>query len=171
MHYKQMDVDEIVSCLQLSSEVTAMIETATIEEGGGRYLFESQREADIYNTALEMNEELECDDRTYEYVDLDEAMKRANETDYGLSFSIFTESEANYQRAMIEVPSGIINWNRATNGASGRLPFGGVGKSGNHRPAALMAPEYCSYPVASLSKPYGEFDQNPSPGFPQEVWK
>lgn len=75
VHYKQMDVDEIVVCLQLTSEVNAMIETASIEEGGGRYLFESQREADIYNTALEMNEELECDDRTYEYVDLDEAMK------------------------------------------------------------------------------------------------
>lgn len=102
---------------------------------------------------------------------LDEAFVRANETDYGLSFSIFTQSEAHYRRAMIEVPSGIINWNRATNGASGRLPFGGVGKSGNHRPAALMAPEYCSYPVASLSKPYGEFSQNPIQGFPQEVWK
>lgn len=75
VHYKQMDVDEIVVCLQLTSEVNAMVETASIEEGGGRYLFESQREADIYNTALEMNEELECDDRTYEYVDLDEAME------------------------------------------------------------------------------------------------
>ncbi len=42
---------------------------------GERYLFESQREADIFNTALEMNEELECDDRTYEYADLDEAME------------------------------------------------------------------------------------------------
>ena len=72
---------------------------------------------------------------------------------------------------MIEVPSGIVNWNRATNGASGRLPFGGVGKSGNHRPAALFAPEYCSYPVASLTKPFGDYDKSPSPGFPQEVWK
>ena len=103
--------------------------------------------------------------------DLDEAFERATHTDYGLSFSIFTESEENYRRALIEVPSGIINWNRATNGASGRLPFGGVGKSGNHRPAALFAPEYCSYPVASMQKPFGEFSQSPSPGFPQEVWK
>lgn len=103
--------------------------------------------------------------------DIDEAFKRASHTDYGLSFSIFTREEAHYRRAMIEVPSGIVNWNRATNGASGRLPFGGVGKSGNHRPAALFAPEYCSYPLASLTKPYGEFSKNPSPGFPQEVWK
>jgi len=103
--------------------------------------------------------------------DLDEAFSRATHSDYGLSFSIFTKSEEAYRRAMIEVPSGIINWNRATNGASGRLPFGGVGKSGNHRPAALMAPEYCSYPVASLRSTYGEFSLKPSPGFPQEVWK
>lgn len=74
-HYKQMDVNEIVVCLQLSTEVTAMRETATREEGGDTYLFESQREVDIYNTALEMNEELECDERTYEYADLDKAME------------------------------------------------------------------------------------------------
>lgn len=103
--------------------------------------------------------------------DLDEAFTRSTHNDYGLSFSLFSESRKNYERALVEVPSGIVNWNRATNGASGRLPFGGVGKSGNHRPAALFAPEYCSYPVASMTKPYGEFSENPSPGFPQEVWK
>lgn len=103
--------------------------------------------------------------------DLDQAFERAGHSDYGLSFSIFSQSEEVYKRALQEVPSGIVNWNRATNGASGRLPFGGVGKSGNHRPAALFAPEYCSYPVASLQKPYGEFNKTPSPGFPQEVWK
>lgn len=103
--------------------------------------------------------------------DLDEAFTRACHSDYGLSFSIFSESELTYRRAMVEVPSGIINWNRATNGASGRLPFGGVGKSGNHRPAALFAPEYCAYPVASLRKPFAEVNKQPCPGFPQEVWK
>ena len=103
--------------------------------------------------------------------DLDEAFERATHSDYGLSFSIFCKSEDVYRRALMEVPSGIVNWNRATNGASGRLPFGGLGKSGNHRPAALFAPEYCAYPVASLHKPYGEVDKTPSPGFPQEVWK
>lgn len=103
--------------------------------------------------------------------DLDEAFARAQDTDYGLAFSIFSESEETFRRALDEVPSGIVNWNRATNGASGRLPFGGTGKSGNHRPAALFAPEYCAYPVASLSKPFAEVDRTPCPGFPQEVWK
>lgn len=103
--------------------------------------------------------------------DLDDAFRRAQDTDYGLAFSVFSESEATYRRALDEVPSGIVNWNRATNGASGRLPFGGTGKSGNHRPAALFAPEYCAYPVASLSKPYAQVDRTPCPGFPQEVWR
>ena len=109
---------------------------------------------------------------TIEHVaDLDEAFRRAEHSDYGLSFSIFSQSEETYRRAMTEVSSGIINWNRATNGASGRLPFGGVGKSGNHRPAALFAPEYCSYPVASMQLPFGQVNREPCPGFPQEVWK
>lgn len=30
------------------------------------------------------------------------------------------------------------------------LPFGGVGKSGNDRPAGVLSTQYCSYPVASL---------------------
>ena len=28
-------------------------------------------------------------------------------------------------------------------------PFGGVGISGNHRPGAAYAADYCAYPVAS----------------------
>ena len=29
-------------------------------------------------------------------------------------------------------------------------PFGGVGNSGNHRPSAFYAADYCAYPVASI---------------------
>jgi succinylglutamic semialdehyde dehydrogenase len=44
----------------------------------------------------------------------------------------------------------VVNWNRPTTGASGKLPFGGVGDSGNHRPSAYYAADYCAYPVASM---------------------
>ena len=30
------------------------------------------------------------------------------------------------------------------------MPFGGLGESGNHRPSAYYAADYCAYPVASL---------------------
>lgn len=76
VHYKQMDVDEIIVCVQLNSEISEMLEVATTEEGDDRYLFETQREADIFNSAVAMNAELECEDRTYDYTDLDEAMTR-----------------------------------------------------------------------------------------------
>ena len=34
--------------------------------------------------------------------------------------------------------------------ASSAAPFGGIGQSGNNRPSAFYAADYCSYPVASL---------------------
>ena len=40
-----------------------------------------------------------------------------------------------FQRFEAEVRAGVLNWNRQTTGASGAAPFGGVGRSGNHRPA------------------------------------
>ena len=80
-HYKQMDVDEIVFCLQLNSEANAMIEAATFDEGSDTYLFESRRESDIYNSVIAMSDELECSERTYDYSDLDKAMERIEKND------------------------------------------------------------------------------------------
>ena len=37
-----------------------------------------------------------------------------------------------------------------TTGAAGDMPFGGLGASGNHRPSAYYAADYCAYPVASF---------------------
>jgi succinylglutamic semialdehyde dehydrogenase len=44
----------------------------------------------------------------------------------------------------------VANWNRPTTGAAGTAPFGGLGDSGNHRPSAYYAADYCAYPVASF---------------------
>ncbi|MHB2016438.1 MAG: aldehyde dehydrogenase family protein [Candidatus Xenobia bacterium] len=100
---------------------------------------------------------------------LQEAIDRANDTDYGLALSIFTRERATFERVMREVPCGVVNWNRSTTGATGKLPFGGLGQSGNHRPSALFAPLYCTYPVAELDNPYGTVPEKPCPGFPAEV--
>ena len=48
-----------------------------------------------------------------------------------------------------DVRAGVINWNKPTNGAPSNAPFGGVGLSGNHRPSAFYAADYCAYPVTS----------------------
>lgn len=81
--------------------------------------------------------------------DLDAGIAEANNTRFGLSASLIGGSPDDYGRFWANIRAGIINWNRPTNGASSKAPFGGIGLSGNHRPAAYYAADYCAYPVAS----------------------
>jgi succinylglutamic semialdehyde dehydrogenase len=81
--------------------------------------------------------------------DFDEAIAEANNTRFGLSAALIGGSPQDYNRFWANIRAGIVNWNRPTNGASSAAPFGGVGLSGNHRPAAFYAADYCAYPVAS----------------------
>jgi len=74
----------------------------------------------------------------------------ANATPFGLAMSVFTTSVERFERLEPHLRCGVLNFNRSTVGASGMLPFGGVKNSGNHRPAASLAPAYCTYPVSTL---------------------
>lgn len=56
-----------------------------------------------------------------------------------LSCSIFTRDDAAFTRLATVLTYGIVNRNRPTAGARSDLPFGGCGRSGNGRPAALAA--------------------------------
>ncbi len=82
--------------------------------------------------------------------ELDEAIAQANVTQFGLVASVFTQSQPVYHHCLEGLEMGLVNWNKSTVGASSRLPFGGLKKSGNHFPTALSAPIYCTTPVASL---------------------
>ncbi len=82
--------------------------------------------------------------------DVEEAVAIANATDYGLAMSVFTADEARFEDISYDLQTGILNMNRSTVGASSRLPFGGVKKSGNHRPSAVLAGLYCTYPQSQL---------------------
>lgn len=82
--------------------------------------------------------------------DLDHAIQLANQTRFGLAAGFLGDNEADYQYFLSGIRAGVVNWNRQTTGASGRLPFGGIGASGNHRPSGFFAADYCSFPVASL---------------------
>ncbi|MGZ3233792.1 MAG: succinylglutamate-semialdehyde dehydrogenase [Croceibacterium sp.] len=79
----------------------------------------------------------------------DEAIAEANNTRFGLSASLIGGNPQEYSRFWANIRAGIVNWNRPTNGASSAAPFGGIGLSGNHRPAAFYAADYCAYPVTS----------------------
>jgi len=81
---------------------------------------------------------------------LDEALAQAGATRYGLAASIFTPDAHAQRRFLHEVRAGCLNVNTGTAGASSKLPFGGLGLSGNHRPAGSFALDYCAYPVASM---------------------
>jgi succinylglutamic semialdehyde dehydrogenase len=79
----------------------------------------------------------------------DAALQEANNTRYGLSASLIGGTAQLYDKFWANIRAGIVNWNRATNGAPSNAPFGGVGLSGNHRPSAYYAADYCAYPVVS----------------------
>jgi len=81
---------------------------------------------------------------------IEEALAINNSSGFGLVMSLFTKDRALFEKALIEAQVGVLNWNRTTNGASSKLPFGGMNKSGNDRPSGNAAVQYCTVPVASL---------------------
>lgn len=78
------------------------------------------------------------------------AIAAANATRYGLSAGLVSDDPANWEHFIRRIRAGVVNFNRPTTGAAGDMPFGGLGASGNHRPSAYYAADYCAYPVASF---------------------
>jgi len=97
--------------------------------------------------------------KVFRFNDFDKAIEIANDTSYGLSAGLLSDNAALYDRFLSRIRAGIVNWNRPITGASSAAPFGGVGKSGNHRASAYYAADYCAYPVASV-----ELDEVTLPG-------
>jgi succinylglutamic semialdehyde dehydrogenase len=97
------------------------------------------------------------------------AIAQANATEYGLVAGLLSDDEALWQRFLAEVRAGIVNWNRPTTGAASTAPFGGIGKSGNHRPSAYYAADYCAYPVASMESDRLEMPEQLPPGLMFQV--
>lgn len=94
----------------------------------------------------------------------DAAIAEANRTAYGLAAGLVSDSRQLYERFFRAIRAGVVSWNRPTTGASGALPFGGVGLSGNHHPSGYFAADYCSYPVASLEHPKLTLPSQLAPG-------
>ncbi len=81
---------------------------------------------------------------------LDQALAQADATDFGLVASVFTKDDAVWRACVDGLRVGCLNRNTGTAGASSRLPFGGLGRSGNLRPAGSFAVDLAAYPLASL---------------------
>lgn len=96
--------------------------------------------------------------------DFDAAIEEANATRFGLAAGLISDDGELWDRFSQEIRAGVVNWNRQTTGASGAAPFGGVGMSGNHRPAGYYAADYSAWPMASLVAAGPVRDEEPSPG-------
>ena len=79
-----------------------------------------------------------------------DAIEQANATEFGLASAIFTDDRGEFETFLERSRAGCVNWNTGTAGASSKLPFGGLGKSGNHRPAGAFSVDYCAMPIASM---------------------
>ena len=82
--------------------------------------------------------------------DFDAALAEANATRFGLAAGLLSDDRACHDAFYPAIRAGVVNWNQPLTGASSAAPFGGIGLSGNHRPSAYYAADYCAHPVASL---------------------
>jgi len=103
--------------------------------------------------------------QVYRVPTFEAAIERANATQYGLSGGLVSDNDGLWDEARLMMRAGILNRNRPTAGASGAMPFGGPGSSGNFRPGAYYAADYCAWPQASQISPKPE--RMSAQGFPK----
>ncbi len=102
--------------------------------------------------------------KVYRYSDFEQAIVEANNTSFGLSAGLLSDSEDLYNNFFMKIRAGIVNWNKPITGASSAAPFGGIGDSGNHRASAYYAADYCAFPVASVEAKKVQLPAQLSPG-------
>ncbi|MDX1682406.1 MAG: aldehyde dehydrogenase family protein, partial [Phycisphaeraceae bacterium] len=141
-----------------------------LETAGGELLLACDRvegcAAALSPGIIDVTEVESVDDQEYfgplllvqRVADVQAAITAANATRYGLAAGLFSGDDVLWERFRRDVHAGVIHRNRPTTGASGRLPFGGVGESGNHRPAGWWSVDYCADPIAVVEAepPTGE---------------
>ncbi|MES2768498.1 MAG: succinylglutamate-semialdehyde dehydrogenase [Bdellovibrionota bacterium] len=147
LRFQGIAVREGAECLMrgkaLDKELNGSYVTPSI------YLIDKPSEKSVYQKTEIFGPNL----AVYKTDDFDQSLELINSTGYGLVTSIFTKQKELYDKLNQQARVGLVNWNRGTIGASSRLPFGGMDKSGNDRPSAHFAVQYCTVPVANLEDP------------------
>lgn len=80
---------------------------------------------------------------------IDAQIAAANNTRFGLAAGLVSDDADLWDYARPRLRAGIVNWNKPTTGAASSMAFGGPGLSGNFRPGAYYAADYCAWPQAS----------------------
>lgn len=104
--------------------------------------------------------------QVFRYRDRDDAIAQANATRFGLAAGLISDDSAAFDYCYRQLRAGIVNFNKPLTGASSEAPFGGIGASGNHRPSAYYAADYCAYPVATLRSDALQLPPQLPPGLP-----
>lgn len=124
---------------------------------GGHYVSPAIVAVDRFSPGHDASRDAGCDIEVFAplvrvstVASIGDALEQVNASRYGLAASIFTKDPAAIDRFLAEAKAGCVNVNTGTAGASSKLPFGGLDRSGNHRPAGAFSLDYCAYPVATM---------------------
>ena len=135
----QKALDKVSSYMSIAREEGATIALGGQRASGGRlnegYFFEPTVLTDVTPDMRVAREEIFGPVVSVIKVgSYDEAVEVANNTQYGLSSSIYTDNVTLAFRAMQDLEAGITYINGPTIGAEAHMPFGGVKQTGNgHR--------------------------------------
>ncbi|AKE51613.1 succinylglutamate-semialdehyde dehydrogenase [Kangiella geojedonensis] len=145
----------------LAKGAKALIKMEHLEKGTG---FVNPAILDVSDVELEDEEYFGPLLQVIRYEKFEDAIVEGNNTRFGLSAGLLSDDRAQFDEFYTKIRAGIVNWNNQTTGAAGTAPFGGVGNSGNHKPSAYYAADYCAYPVASIENNACSLPENLTPG-------
>lgn len=150
----------IGSLISEAAAVNMMQAQTNLIRLGGKALILGERQGEAFVTPaiIDMTDAEALPDEEYfapllqviRYQDFSHAVEMANHTKFGLSAGLLSQDDDQWQYFLERSEAGIVNRNKPLTGASSELPFGGLGASGNLRPSAYYAADYCAYPIASM---------------------
>ncbi|WP_298914384.1 succinylglutamate-semialdehyde dehydrogenase [uncultured Algimonas sp.] len=147
----------IGSVVSKDAAKAAMEFEAKLRERGGRSLVALERDGAFLRPGLmdvtyadAPDEEIFAPFLQVHRIDgIDDQIAKANATRFGLAAGLVSDDAELWKRVRPRLRAGIANWNKPTTGAASSMPFGGPGLSGNFRPGAYYAADYCAWPQAS----------------------
>ncbi|MGB3456145.1 MAG: succinylglutamate-semialdehyde dehydrogenase [Litorimonas sp.] len=152
------DEDVFIGSVVSEDAAVAAVEfEAELRERGGRTLVALERDGAFLRPGLMdvtgvdvPDEEIFAPFLQVHRIDgIDAQIAAANATRFGLAAGLVSDNGATWDHVRPRLRAGIANWNKPTTGAASSMPFGGPGLSGNFRPGAYYAADYCAWPQAS----------------------